>query len=209
MNPILLDFPDQMETPRLLIRAPRGGDGAILNRAVRDSAAELSPWMPWARREQSPEESEANIRQACADWVARRDLRLLIFDKSGEMVGSSGLHRIDWEVPKFEIGYWGRTGFGGRGLMTEAVRAIADFAFETLGAQRVEILCDANNLKSAALAKRAGFTHEATLKNYARRADELLDMMVFARLRADATALKIGPDNLDNRALSPLETPSP
>lgn len=185
MNPITLDFPDHFETERLLIRAPRIGDGAILNQAVRESAAELAPWMPWARQEQSLAESEANIRQAVAKWTLRTDLRLMVFDKSGEMVGSSGLHRMDWRVPKFEIGYWGRTGWSGRGLMTEAVRGIADFAFETLGARRVEILCDALNERSAALARRAGFAHEATLANYARRGDELYDMMIFARIREE------------------------
>ncbi len=185
MNPITLDFPDQFETERLLIRAPRIGDGAILNRAIRESMEELRVWMPWAQSEQSLEESEANIRQAVANWVTRTDLRLLIFNKNGEMVGSSGLHRIDWKVPKFEIGYWGHSAFGGRGLMTEAVRGIADFAFEILAAQRVEIQCDEQNIKSAALARRAGFVHEATLRNYARRAEELYNMMFFARIREE------------------------
>lgn len=183
MNPLALDFPDEFETERLLIRAPRLGDGAVLNRAVCESLEELRPWMPWAQVAPNLEESEVVMREAAAKWLLRTDLMMPIFDKSGEMVGSSGLHRINWEVPKFEIGYWGRTGFGGRGLITEAVIAVADFAFETLQANRVEIQCDALNLKSIALAKRAGFAHEATLRNYAHRADQLYDMMIFARLR--------------------------
>lgn len=184
MNPITLDFPDHFETEQLLIRAPRLGDSAFYYHAVGDSLAELQPWMPWVQTtELTLEAYEAVVREACAKWILRTDLMMPIFDKTGEMIGSSGLHRIQWEVPKFEIGYWGRTGFGGRGLMTEAVVAIADFAFETLQARRVEIRCDALNLKSIALAKRAGFEHEATLRNYARRSDKLYDMMIFARLR--------------------------
>ncbi len=182
MNPITLDFPDQFETQRLLIRAPRVGDGAILYRAISDSLEEVRPWMSWAQSEASIEKSEANIRRACAAWISRTDLRMLIFEKSGELVGSSGLHRMDWDVPKFEIGYWRRSGFGGRGLMTEAVCGIADFAFEVLKAQRVEIQCDARNQKSANLARRAGFDLEGRLKNHCRDDFGVLsDTLIFAR----------------------------
>ena len=73
------------------------------------------------------------------------------------MVGSSGLQGIDWEVPKFEIGYWCRTSFTGRGYITEAVRGITAFAFEALGARRVEIRCDSRNHPSVRVAQRAGF----------------------------------------------------
>ncbi|HEX9997663.1 MAG TPA: GNAT family N-acetyltransferase [Abditibacterium sp.] len=186
MNPITLDFPDHFETERLLIRAPRVGDGAILYRAICESLEAVRPWMAWAQAEPSIEKSEANMRRACADWVLRTDLRMLIFEKNGHLVGSSGLHRMDWDVPKFEIGYWGRTGYGGRGLMTEAVRGIASFAFEYLKAQRVEIECDARNQKSANVAQRAGFALEAHLKNHRRdHFDVLSDTLIFARVREE------------------------
>jgi RimJ/RimL family protein N-acetyltransferase len=90
-------------------------------------------------------------------------------------------------VPRFEIGYWLHSDYTGRGLATEAVVALADFAFETLEAQRVEIRCDAGNERSAALARRAGFPLEATLHNHERRhlTDELRDTLIFARIREE------------------------
>lgn len=90
---------------------------------------------------------------------------LLLLKGTGTLVGSSGLHRIDWEVPKFEIGYWCRTSFTGQGYATEAVRGISAFALETLGARRVEIRCDSRNLPSARVAERAGFRLEGELRN--------------------------------------------
>lgn len=182
MNPLLLDFPDHFETERLLIHAPRAGDGAALNRAVCESLEALRPWMPWAQTAPTLEESECTVRHAISRWMVRSDLMLFVWDKNGEFVGGSGLHRPDWDVPRFEIGYWRRTGFGGRGLMTEAVRGIADFAFETLGAKRVEIRCSAANHRSAALAHRAGFEHEATLRSTTRWQEQLHDELIFARL---------------------------
>ncbi|MNW43820.1 hypothetical protein D3C74_210310 [compost metagenome] len=47
-NPILLSFPDQFQTERLTIRAPQWGDGAAVNEAMRESANELRPWLPFA-----------------------------------------------------------------------------------------------------------------------------------------------------------------
>ena len=185
-TPILRDFPDHLETARLTIRKPQAGDGAENCAAILESLAELRPWMPWADESVTPESQEAVMRRAHADFLARTDLMLLLLLKdTNTLVGSSGLHRIDWRVPKFEIGYWLRTGYTGRGLMTEAVTAIAAFAFDTLGAHRVEIRCDERNTRSAAVARRCGFPLEGVLQNYARNhlSGELVNMMLFAQVR--------------------------
>ena len=58
-------------------------------------------------------------------FQARSELRLHLYLKGTEtLVGIAGLQDIDWDVPKFEIGYWCRTSFTGHGYTTEAVRAI-------------------------------------------------------------------------------------
>jgi RimJ/RimL family protein N-acetyltransferase len=73
--------------------------------------------------------------------------------------------RLDWKVPKFEIGYWLRTPYCGKGLMTEAVNAVTAFAMQTLQAARVEVRCDAKNDRSRRVAERAGFQLEGILRN--------------------------------------------
>ena len=103
---------------------------------------------------------------------------------SGTYVGGSGLHRIDWSVPNVEIGYWIRTRFEGRGFVTEAAALLAAFAFDTLQAQRVRIRCDAANARSAAVPRRLGFVHEATLRNEARH--ERRELARHVRVRPDA-----------------------
>jgi RimJ/RimL family protein N-acetyltransferase len=185
MKPILLDFPDHFETERLLIRCLRPGDGAEINTAVRESWAELRPWMPFAGGEYpTVEESEARVRRSQAAFLQREDLHMLAFLKGTDtLVVSTGLHRIDWEVPRFEIGYWTRTAFAGQGYATETARGLTNFAFNVLGANRVEIRCDANNEPSAAVARRAGYALEATLRREARHhlTKELRDTLVFVR----------------------------
>ena len=189
MDPLLLDVPERIATERLVVRVPRPGDGVVVNDAVRASHAELAPWMPWAVTLPSVEESEAHCRRQQAKFLLREDFAMLVFARAadggeGELVGGTGLHRIDWTVRKFEIGYWRKTGCDGRGFMTEAVRAMARMAFDALGARRVEIRMDDRNVASWKLAERAGFTLEALLRfDSLTPAGEPRSTRIYARVR--------------------------
>ena len=184
MSPILRDFPESFETKRLLIRAPLPGGGAELNAAILESLDELRPWMPWVQPIPTIEDSEKYCWQGHANFLARRDLPLQLFLKdSGVFVGGSGLHPKDWTVPKFEIGYWCRTRFQGQGYITEAVRGITHFGFEMLGAKRIEIRCDARNMRSRHVAERAGYRLEVELQNDSLSpSGELRNTLIFAML---------------------------
>lgn len=188
MEPILRDFPHSFESERLTIRCPLPGDGAELNAAILESIDELRRWMAWAQTTPTAEESERHVRQAHTRFLARENLQLLLFLKGTQtLVGSSGLHYIDWSAPRFEIGYWVRTAYARQGYISEAVAAISAFAFETLGARRVQIACDAKNERSAAVARRLGFTHEGTLRCEARcpSTGELRDTLIFAKVQPE------------------------
>lgn len=186
-NPILLDFPYSFETERLTIRGPLPGDAVRLREAVLESQTELKPWMPWAVDIPTEQQYEVRVREGRLKFLAREDLWLMLLLKGTEtIVGGSGLHRIDWNVPKFEIGYWVRSAYAGQGLITEAVTGITAFAFDTLGARRVEIRCDVKNTRSAAVARRAGYTLEGTFHNDARdHFGQLRDTYIFARTQDD------------------------
>jgi ribosomal-protein-serine acetyltransferase len=188
MGDILRDFPTSFDTERLTIRGPRPGDGPALNAAVCESLEQLRPWMSWAMNAPSVADSEANIREACVHFSERTSLRLLLFLRGTDIiVGSSGLQYPNWSVPSFEIGYWVRTSYAGQGYVTEAVNGIAAFAFDVLGAKRVQIICNAKNERSAAVARRAGFTLEGTLHSVARHhlTNELVDELIFCKWRRE------------------------
>ncbi|HEX7559834.1 MAG TPA: hypothetical protein VF386_11565, partial [Usitatibacter sp.] len=63
---LLLDIPEQIETPRLILAAARSGQGAMVNEAVVESREELRAWMPWAQHAPTLEETEAYCREAQA-----------------------------------------------------------------------------------------------------------------------------------------------
>jgi ribosomal-protein-serine acetyltransferase len=72
MNPLLLDVPLQLQTERLILRAPlQTGDGAIVNQAIRDSFNELKAWLPFAQELPDVEETEINSRNAHINFLKR------------------------------------------------------------------------------------------------------------------------------------------
>jgi RimJ/RimL family protein N-acetyltransferase len=186
-DPLLVDVPTEIATERLLLRPPRPGDGPAINAAVCESFPELNRWMPWAREPQSQADSEAFARRSAAEFVRREQLPMLLFLADGTtLVGSSGLHHIDWTVPRFEIGYWCRTSCTGRGYVREAVTALTRMAFTALGAARVEIRMDATNARSWRVAERLGFALEGVLRRDARGTDGALrDTRVYALTRLE------------------------
>jgi RimJ/RimL family protein N-acetyltransferase len=178
-------LPEPIETARLRLRAPRESDATELLEAVAETFEELRAWMDWARRLPTLEEQRAHLREARRRFEAREDFAVFGFEKeTGAFACASGLHRVDWSVPKFEIGYWVRRRCLGRGYATEVVRALAGAAFDALGARRVEIRMHDRNLRSRRVAERAGFALEGVLRNEQRHADGTLrDTRVYARVR--------------------------
>jgi RimJ/RimL family protein N-acetyltransferase len=187
-KPILLDIPYSFDTERLTIRGPLPGDGSRLHQAVRESQEALIPWMPWAVKLMTAEEYEARAREGQAKYLTREDLWMQLYLQGTDtLIGGSGLHRIDWAVPSVEIGYWVRSGYGGKGYITEAVAGITKLDFDVIGAERVFIRMDARNIRSAAVPQRLGFHYEGTLRHDTRDhlTGELRDTMVYSKIRGE------------------------
>lgn len=168
-SPVLRDLPQHFETERLFIRCAQPGDGATMHASVLRSLPALRAFpgsAPWALGESSAEAWEEFCREAQAGYLLRTRLPMLLFLKdSGAHVGYCSVFSLVWTVPKGEIGYWGNSDFARRGLMTEAVKGITDFAFEHLGLRRIEAFSDDENEASWRVCERAGYVHEGTLRN--------------------------------------------
>lgn len=189
IDPILLDLPSEIATPRLLLRPPRAGDGNALHRAIVESLPELRRFLvslPWVAAEQTIASAETYCRTACANFIARKDLPFLMFEKdTGTLVGATGLHRTVWSTPRTEIGYWARVSRWGQGFVTEAVGAVADYAFAHIGAARIDIVTDEANVASRRVAERCGFALEAILRHERRAPDRTLrNTCLYARFPA-------------------------
>lgn len=178
-------IPEAIATERLFLRCPREGDGAAMHAAIAETWVTLHQTMPWARKRPTVAETEATARRFREHYLARTDLPLWMFARTEDelAIGATGLHRMDWAVPRFEIGYWVRRSYEGRGYVSEAVGAVTEFAFTTLQAQRVEIHCSHRNVRSQRVAERCVFALEGRLRNHRREPDgSLRDTLVYARV---------------------------
>lgn len=154
-----------IRTPRLLLRCWNPQDAPLLVQAIAENVDHLRPWMPWA--EQEPESIEAKcdrLRKFRSEFDRGESFAYGIFTTDATTIlGSTGLHaRVG--VGGLEIGYWIHRDHGRQGYATEAAGALTRIAFEVHGADRVEIHCDPENQRSAAVAKKLGYTHEGTLR---------------------------------------------
>jgi ribosomal-protein-serine acetyltransferase len=93
-----------------------------------------------------------------------------------------GFHRVDWVNRATSIGYWISAAAQGRGIVTDAVRAITTHAFEVWDLNRVEIRAAVGNARSAAIPLRLGFVEEGVARQSERHADGFKDLAVYSML---------------------------
>lgn len=177
-------LPVPIYTPRLILKPPQPNDASLLNALIIESFPELQPWMPWTKEKPAVQQTEKFIAESEISWRTKgNDLPLLLFERnSGMVMGGTGFHRIQWDIPRLEIGYWQGTKFKGKGFMTEAVHGLTQYAIKILNAKRIEIRCDKDNLASKKIPERLGYHLEARLKNdRINFHGQLSDTLIFVR----------------------------
>ena len=98
-----------------------------------------------------------------------------------EAIGSIGL-MPGRDVHRFtaELGYWLAEPFWGRGIVTQAVRAMVQYAFGELGLHRVHAEPYATNPASARVLEKAGFRLEGRLRASAFKEGRIVDQLLYA-----------------------------
>jgi RimJ/RimL family protein N-acetyltransferase len=185
MNPLLLEIPTKIDTKRLYLRIPMAGDGETVNAAIRASINEFKLWLPLYQSMPEITETEITVRRAHNQFLNRESLRFLIFSKeTDEFIGTCSLHNINWDIPKFEIGYWIDIRFSGKGFMTEAIQRLTHFAIQELNGRRIEIRCESSNTKSRTIPEKLGYELEGILRNEDFSADgkKLTDTCIYAKI---------------------------
>lgn len=155
----------RIHTARLVLRCWDPKDTAELKRAQAESLEELKQFMIWAWNEPTSfEETLKLLRGWRARFDADEDYVYAILDPEEKRVlGGCGLHtRVGPDAR--EIGYWIHSGHSGQGLATEAAAALTRVAFEIDRVKRVEIHCHPDNVRSAAVARKLGYTLEGVLR---------------------------------------------
>jgi ribosomal-protein-serine acetyltransferase len=135
-----------------------------LGDAIRVSAADLLPWLgPRYAALATRAEVEAFIGEWTAGAAARTQFGFVALD-GARAVGFGLINQINPFHRFGNLGYWVRTGETGKGVATALVRHLADFGFDTLGLERLELVIEPANAASVRVAEKAGAVREGLLR---------------------------------------------
>jgi ribosomal-protein-serine acetyltransferase len=158
-------------------------DARALWEAARESIREVSEWLPWCHPDYSLAEAEEWVRSRAPLTAAGREHAFAIVDAADRLLGGCGLSRIDGGQRFGNLGYWVRTSATRRGVATEAVRQLAEFAFESTDLVRLEIVCAVGNVASQRVAERAGAVREGVLRQRIRLQGRSVDAVMYSLVR--------------------------
>ncbi len=173
-----------LTTDRLVLRPPQESDIDAVYAACQDP--EIQRWTvvpsPYRR-----EDAEFFVRDLAIE--GRRtgaNLIWCVFEReSGTLVGSQGLVLRPQDPGCAEIGWWAVKEFRGRGYTTEAARAVSHYGLRELGLRRLEWLAYVGNDGSRAVAEKAGYRFEGTLRSYAEQRGAFHDSWIASLLPSD------------------------
>lgn len=167
----------RLECGSCAIRSWRDGDAETLPR----HADNRKIWLNLRDRFPHP------YTRADAEWWIRYAQGLkpetnFAIDVGGEAVGGIGLElHEDVERCAAEVGYWLSEAFWGRGIMTAALRAVTEYAFQEFQLTRVYALPYARNTASVKVLEKAGYRCEGVLRRSAIKDGVVLDQLMYAR----------------------------
>lgn len=147
--------PPPIETERLLLRRSRPEDAATISAYRSD---------PNVNRQQGWDRTD--LEGVLADIVEMSGrspgepggwVQFTVEERGGgRIVGDVGLSVADGEPGVIKVGYTIDPAFQGLGYATEAIRALVEYAFETLGAEVVRAHASAENAPSIRVAEKIG-----------------------------------------------------
>ena len=177
----------RVETDRLLLRCWSPEDAPALRAVLDESDQHLRPWIPFMKDEPRSLEQTADwLRQHRANFDTDEMYRYGVFNRHDNTLLGENMLLPRVGPGGLEVGYWTHENSGGYGYATEASCAMIRVAFEVANVERVEIHCAPDNAASAAIPKKLGFRHEATLKDrYPDTEGGMHDLMIWTLFAAD------------------------
>jgi len=157
-----MEPPKIIETDRLRLRRAVEDDAeAIFAQYAQDpEATKYLAWKPTGKIE----DTRAHLRASAVSWEEGKAFLWVILRKQdSQLLGAVGV-RVDGH--RVELGYVLAKKFWGHGYMTEAVRAVVDWAIQAEDVYRVWAVCDLENTASARVMEKAGLQREGILRRW-------------------------------------------
>jgi RimJ/RimL family protein N-acetyltransferase len=177
-----------LESPRIRLRPMQPDDAEQITNLLQD--ATIARWtnsIPWPY---SIDDARAYLStRAEADAKGESFVWAIVEKESGTFVGTIGLHDVDVDRARAELGYWIGKPFRSRGYTTEAARRVLSWAFEIAGFYRIQATYMPGNDASAGVMRNIGMQPEGLLRGFGFKNGAHFDLSLQAVLKSDSTWL--------------------
>jgi len=157
-----------LRTPRLILRLPRASDAPAIAAFYRKDFEHLKPFSPPIESTLDEAYWQTSISFINAEFEAGQSCRVFLYELDDHtVIGVANLTNIiRGAFQACYLGYSIAATHEGRGLMSEALQALIEYAFDELGLHRIMANYMPRNHRSAVLLKRLGFKIEGHAKDY-------------------------------------------
>ena len=178
---IMLDLPEQfltLQTPRLILRKLEITDAEDIFAYA--SNPEVALYTSWEAHRSINETYEYLNNIVFQLYRSGKGMAWGIVEKeNSKLIGNCSLH-ITSVHRRAEMGYALSRAYWGKGLMTEAAKAAIAFGFHVMHLQRIQAICNLDNVASARVLEKSGMQFEGILHNYIFEKERCWDVRMYA-----------------------------
>ncbi len=178
-----------IETERLVLRRfARDDASSLFNNWANDMAVcRYMRWAPHKNKEESRDILdgwlEAYSRKSFYQWA-------ITLNDSKEPIGAIALTVVNENDLCGDVGYCIGKKYWGQGIVAEALNAVLNFAFTSVGFNRIEAYHSTNNPASGRVMQKAGMTFEGMAKQKYRSIMGFEDSNMYSIIREDFDRMK-------------------
>ena len=172
-----------LETTRLTLRRMTPKDAPdMYEYACRESVTRYLLWSP-----HPDENSTRRYLEQLQDQYKSGDFYdwAITLTENGKMIGTCGYTEIDLQNERGEVGYVLNPDYWGQGIACEAVMAVLEYGFTSLGLYRIEAHYIIGNDRSRRVMEKCGMTFEGILRSFMLIKGEHRDIGICAITKPD------------------------
>lgn len=188
MQERLFDIDTALLTPRTVVRRFREEDGPEVYQLILNNRSWLDDFHSrWIEGMNTPTEAEKYVRIQLAAWLTQQAYHFGVWDKDqATLVGLVRVFEIDWHIPKAALEFFIAPEFSQKGIMTEVLLKVTDFAFDELKLEKLSLKLAMDNYAGQRLARKCGFRREGDLRaEFKMPGGELIDILLMAAYASD------------------------
>lgn len=133
----------------------------------------------------SIQKAEEYIKKCIVNIQKKEAYCLGVYNKkTGQLMGSIGLIKLDEENKNCEIGFWIGKNYWNMGFMTESVNLIIEYGFKKLGLHRISAFLQERNEGSKKVLEKCGFEREGLLKDTTYKNEKYFNELIYSKLNS-------------------------